>query len=281
MSPFIKTYDRWANALGNVKVFDLTVWVTLYTLLNICHSSFDLGFTVLLGVATCFRSLRYNPWVWIGFATVGLLQMYFQFHRYEDHSFLAMYWCLALGLSRFGSRNDFFNARSARLLIGLCFAMAFLWKIVSPQFYDGSTFHFKLLFDHRLEAVAGLTESLSAGNYEAYNSIRAPNQEVRSIPLTIPSRVTAIAYLMTGWTILIEGLLAVAFLFSLRFFHKSRDLILNLFMATTYMVVPVIGFAGLFASMGIAQTKSNRWKLAYLLNLLLVSAGLVFRFPIL
>ena len=155
-------------------------------------------------------------------------------------------------------------------MIGLCFAIGFVWKIISSEFFESSLFHFKLLFDFRFEEmvtqpIGGLSSLASQENLDAYQKIRmsAPGSEVS---LHIPQRVTWLAYAMTVWTIIIEGAISWAFLFSGKLAERSRDLILMFFMLSTYFVVPVMGFASVFTAMGVAQTRSNRMRIAYLVT---------------
>ena len=44
-------------------------------------------------------------------------------------------------------------AWNARALIGLAFAFAVLWKLLSPDYLDGRFFRVALVEDHRLEPI--------------------------------------------------------------------------------------------------------------------------------
>lgn len=177
--------------------------------------------------------------------------------------------------------------RSARLLIGLCFALGFVWKIVAIEFMDSSLFHFKLLFDYRFaelitEPMGGVTTAMSNANLDAYQTIRNVDQPGNTIPLQIPTNVSFIARFMTSWTILIEGLIAALFLIPRsRIAEKFRDVVLLFFMASTYLIVPVMGFACAFSTLGIAQTRNPKMRLAYLLISGFLFAWFSLRWPIL
>ena len=72
---------------------------------------------------------------------------------------------------------------------------------------------------------------------------------------------------MAVWTIVIEGAIAVLFLAPARWIKSQlRNGSLLVFTITTYLVVPVVGFGLLFATMGIAQThaRESRTRAAYL-----------------
>ena len=265
-----KTKPQLGLNLDLFDLFDLVAFLTVFSLFRISHIPLDMGMTIGSAVLVCWTAVRRSPWFWLGIVAAWLPRMYFDFHHYEDHCFFAIYWCGALGLARMGKRVDFSMRHSARLMIGLCFAIGFVWKIISSEFFESSLFHFKLLFDFRFEEmvtqpIGGLSSLASQENLDAYQKIRmsAPGSEVS---LHIPQRVTWLAYAMTVWTIIIEGAISWAFLFSGKLAERSRDLILMFFMLSTYFVVPVMGFASVFTAMGVAQTRSNRMRIAYLVT---------------
>ena len=84
--------------------------------------------------------------------------------------------------------------------------------------------------------------------------------------LDIPERVTWLAYAMTIWTILIEGTISWAFLFSGKLARRWRDVVLMFFMLSTYLNVPIMGFATIFTAIRVAQTRSNPMRIAYLVT---------------
>ena len=69
---------------------------------------------------------------------------------------------------------------------------------------------------------------------------------------------------MTWWTVLLEGAVAVAFLWLLeRGVSRWRDALLLLFCVTTYAIAPVEGFGWLLISMGVAQGESKQRKMRW------------------
>lgn len=272
LAGLLKFYDDVANYVASVNVFDLVAFLTVYTLIGNSHTTVDMGFAVIVAALACFSKIRNHCGFWFGVVAVSLPRMAINFHGYEDHCFYLIYWCAALGLALSGENREFVLRKSGRLLIGICFALGCVWKLVSAEFTGGSVFHFTLLFDRRMAemitspiggaSVASLTENLAA-----YQALRAADQPGNAITLDFPGRVSFLAWLMTAWTIAIEGLIAALFLLpSSRFTDRFRDLSLIFFMLTTYMVVPVLGFACAFVALGVAQTQSPRIRLAYLLT---------------
>ena len=272
MSRLTEAFEQLSERVGRLPLLDLVAFLTVYTLFRISHFPLDMGLSVAAAVGVCFTHVRRSRWFWLTIVALWLPRMVFQFHLYEDHAFFVIYWCAAMGMVMWGRHQEFVMRRSARLMIGICFALGFIWKIVSPEFFDGSLFHFKLLYDYRFaemvtEPVGGLTAAMSESNIQAYHALR--ETDASSVPLQYSPQVTWLAIVMTIWTIFIEGLIAGCFLISpSRLTDKVRDAVLILFLLSTYFVVPVMGFCCAFVTLGIAQTRSDRARLAYLLTAL-------------
>lgn len=76
-----------------------------------------------------------------------------------------------------------------------------------------------------------------------------------------PARLLWLARFVTLWTIALEGLVAVTFLWPLgRGLSALRDMCLIIFCATTYAVAPVEGFGWLLIAVGVAQCEPERGK---------------------
>jgi len=119
-------------------LFDLVAALTVFSLIRISHNPLDMGLTIGAALLVCWSAVRRSPWFWLGIVAVWLPRMCYDFHHYEDHCFFAIYWCGAIGLACMGKRVGFSMRHSARLLIGSCFAIGLLWKIISPEFYETS-----------------------------------------------------------------------------------------------------------------------------------------------
>jgi hypothetical protein len=163
---------------------------------------------------------------------------------------------------------------NAKLTIGLCFFFSVVWKVLSNEYFDGSFLHLTFLLDRRLEMGAflfgGLTPQILQGNREAFATLQAvdPSAEVT---LATTALLSALSVVLSYWTLLIEGAIAISFcLPQPRWLYRNRDGLLILFLVTTYLLIPVIGFAALLALMGFAQCCANRSKVTYLVLFLLV-----------
>ena len=167
---------------------------------------------------------------------------------------------------------------NARLLIGIAFGFAVFWKVISPEFYDGSVMEYKLLYDFRFrnavaKPICGMTEAEKQHNLNALKAILSTGSDETNVQLEYPDSISTMATFLTWWTIAIEFALAVAFLLPIRWsISVLRNGLLILFAISTYLIVPVLGFGNLFMVMGIAQCERNEWrtKIAYTLSFVLL-----------
>ena len=175
----------------------------------------------------------------------------------DNHAYLLCYWCLAVGLSRLTPAPGSALASSARLLLGLTFAFATLWKVaLSPDYLDGTFFRVWLLVDTRFEALAQLVGGLSAQEIDASRYFLQPPPSLgeEHLPALVePPPLRAAAAGLTWATAALEALLAIVFLAPApgRWF-ALRHIVLIFFCATTYAIAPVTSFGWMLLAMGTA-----------------------------
>ena len=219
-----------------------------------------------------------QPVVWLLLACLTGLRVVLDWPMPDNHAYLLCYWCLAVFIGLASQDSEEALVLNGRLLIGLAFAFATLWKLgLSPDYMDGRFLRITMLTDQRFEGFTQLAGGLSAEMFmelrdfvkqhvdgRLFGTITAPTQ---------PLRFVWTAYFATWWTVLIEGLVAVAFLWpSSGRFAQCRHVFLLIFCITIYAVATVAGFAWLLLAMGVAQCNAERWKtrLAYLVVFLLI-----------
>ena len=244
----------------------VTLLMTLFILIMFMqHNQFLTGILFLLipiGFLIHKVTLSKHYWAAIAlFVTIGFIPLY---HWADNHYFLTVYWAIAVALSMWSlnpKRNIAFNAR---VLIGLCFAFATFWKLMSPEFLEGTFFKFTMLTDWRFqelaEIVAGVTPDLRNYNNEMYRQIISSTDRIGSVNLAGTDFLKPFSIFMGYWTVFIEGWIAIAFLVPGNSkIGRWRDIPLLLFMISTYPIATVRGFAALLAVMGFAQcTQENR-----------------------
>jgi hypothetical protein len=176
----------------------------------------------------------------------------------DNHKILITYWCLVCALAVSAEDTDGVLAGNGRVLIGLTFLFATTWKILAGEYWNGAFLHYTFLTDDRVEAVAtaigGLSSHALPQNRLLESLLKQFPQAIGSVTLTSSPRLQAFTLAASYWTLWIEGTVAIAFLVNpLRLFSQFRDWFLILFIATTYFLLPVLGFAYILIIMGFAQ----------------------------
>jgi hypothetical protein len=245
-------------------VFDLALNMSLILLILYAGNFWYLRVPVSLLCVTAILHppLRHSKIFWLIVTTVVAVSNYYNWHEIDNHKYLITYWCLALFCSLLTAHPAKTIALNARLLIGLVFLFATLWKIISGDYLNGAFFHFTLLLDTRFESVAaffgGLTGEVFQQNHQALRSILAYNSTHQVVQLQASPQIFWLAQLLTWWTVSTEGLIAVAFLWPEgKLISRWRDLPLLLFLLTTYLIAPVVGFGWVLVTMGMAQCTSS------------------------
>src|SRR5205814_2092934 len=136
--------------------------------------------------------------------------------RLDNHKYLMGYWSLAFCFACLSERPMKTLAFNARVMIGLCFVLAVVWKLSTPDFVDGTFFQFTLLNDRRLagvaRAVGRVTAEVQQTNRAAYRALLAFDSRSTFAQLGSTPQVAALAAVMTAWTIGLEALIGVGFL---------------------------------------------------------------------
>ncbi len=271
-TPFHKLIDEWS-------AFDVAITMTLFLfILHLGGGYLTLPIILLALAAFFFRSWRTNKFFWLVVCVILIGSNLRNWYRIDNHIFLISYWTLAIFTSLFTVKPDKSLAESARWIIGIVFLFATFWKVISGDYINSSFFHYELLLDDRFRVVAvllgGVTDRLVEFNSQAQDQLMAYNNTLLTVQLQDTVRVAWIAQFLTWWTIIIEGIVALVFLWPKdRFISKWRDATLLIFLASTYSVAPVIGFGWTLTAMGMAQASPNRY-----IRFLYVGAFLLLKF---
>jgi hypothetical protein len=222
---------------------------------------------VVGGVGLLFREVRHSPWFWLTLFLGPLAYLMFNWYETGNHLFLMAQWMLALTLALFAKDRDKAITLSSRFLIGTVFALASLWKWISPDFASGSFFNFFFLHDFRMGPVAPLFSSLQLEdirhNAQAVMALSKQPTEVLLYLKSDPVIPIVSRYLALGAGIL-ETLVAVLFLLPSRQLSGWRDASLMVFVCGTYLIAPVSVFGVLLSAMGFAQAQHGLTRLGYL-----------------
>ncbi|MCP3977830.1 MAG: hypothetical protein GY716_00675 [bacterium] len=264
----------WTRFIEQDRV-DLVVRMTM--LLLLVHPS-RLWFVRLPVTAMCIVGILHRPlgrdWrLWLGVAALQLFECAFNWAFINNHDFLIAYWSLALGCALLSGDARRGLALNGRILIGLVFLFATLWKLSSPTYMDASMFRFLLLEDYRFFELAHVFGGYPREGLLANTAALGTKLDLAAtIRLQDGPGIAGFAVFMTWWTILIEGALAVFYLLPERLAAaRFRHWVLVVFLVTTYPPINVVGFAWLLLIMSVAQTSDRQGKLRALYLVLFVA----------
>ena len=258
--------ELWA-AIGEYESFALAAAVTfIYFMVRPLGPWWAHVPAVLLAVAGLLvPKLGRRPGVWLILAVAVASWVIPAWTFMDNHGYLLVYWCLALFASLAWSDHPAETlATNARIMIGLVFGLAVLWKVVlSPDFMNGEFFRVVFLVDHRFrtftELAGGMTAKVAQHNQQLIQQLRLGQLGLTSVKLTEPHAQVVLAYVTTWWTALVETTVAVTFLIPRRFrLSKIRDAVLIFFCWFTYPFASVAGFGWLLTVMGVSQVEPER-----------------------
>jgi hypothetical protein len=239
---------------------EIVLIMTAVTLLIFMRRTPMLSEVLLLMIpaALIFREVITSKYYWSILAILVLAGFTSILHSADNHYYLTIYWTLAIALCLWTKNHLVSITFNARILIGLCFFFATLWKVMAPGFLDGTFFYFTFLTDSRFfefaELFGGVDREMRSHNLLVYEALKNPlNRSVEGELISTPF-IAGLSIFLACWTVFIEGWVALAFLAPRSaLISKWRDIPLIIFMVTTYPIATVIGFAVLLSVMGFAQ----------------------------
>ena len=279
----------WAEAFAAPeRRLELVAGMTLLLLLLYSEAIWylEMGVYALAILAVLHRPLVRKPGLWLlitAFLAAGHLRAWF---AVDNHKYLITYWCLALGLALLAADPVRVLRHNARWLIGLAFLFAVLAKLLSPDYLSGAFFEGLLLTDARFFEVASFfggvpLQEIRLGDL-ARRDLLVFGDLGEPVALLSSARIEGMALVLTWWTILIEAVVALLFLWPEdRGPSRWRDPALLVFIVTTYPVAPVVGFAWVLAAMGTAQSTRRGfpyWPVLYVAAYVLVLMSFYFPF---
>ena len=204
-----------------------------------------------------------RAWLWNTLALLIAVRIAGDWPLADNHIYLLGYWCLAIGLASAAPMACDALARSSRLLIGLAFGFAVIWKaLLAPDFIDGRFFRVTLLTDPRFQDAAvligGLSRDQIRSNREALAAL--PEGAVHAEPPVIveTAALKRLAWLSTFGILVLESAVSIVMLLpSTRAAVVLRHFLLLWFCAVTYAFAPVAGFGWLLLAMGLAQCRDE------------------------
>lgn len=217
--------------------------------------------------------------IWTPLALLTGLRVLLDWPLPDNHAYLLFYWCLAVSIALYSRGSGRCLAFNGRMLIGLAFAFAVVWKaFLSDDYMDGRFFRIAMLTDYRFEWFTHTVGGLTSPEFEDLKQFVSRHVDgqfpfsMSDLPVQ-PARFIMVSQFLTLWTVFIESAVALLFLIpGERGLSRYRDFFLVLFCVTTYSVATVEGFGWLLIAMGVSQIGdgNNKIKLAYVLAFMLL-----------
>jgi hypothetical protein len=251
--------------LGNLDTVDVALRLTLldFLLRPVGNWAVRPAVLALAAAGLLFPQLLRRPVLWATLAVLTAFRVINDWPLGDNHAYLLSYWCLAAALSLRAVDTERCLAFNGRVLIGLAFGFAVLWKLaLSSDFMDGTFFRVAMFLDPRFEDWTALLTGLSTQDIEAQQAALNRHFDAPMFPIPpgppLPASLHYVAIAATGWTAAIESAVLAAFCWwSPNGLGRARHALLLLFCATTYAVAPVDGFGWLLIAMGFAQCERD------------------------
>jgi hypothetical protein len=245
LGSFSRPADEWAPHLTLVLFLVFRPWFQ-YAPPGTAAGAIATVYALSLGVGLIVPDAVSQPGLWLLIAICHCLWLWGAYGVADNHHYLEGYWVIAIALALTADAVDRSGilARSATMLVGSCFGLAALWKIVTPSFRDGSFFVQAFALDDRFLPIAlwvgGLSRQNRAEFARAHRQLKGGASLLESV--RVSHRLAALAKWMAWWTIGIEVCVAMAFLLPGTFGATWRLWTLSVFCATTYGLVAVPAF---------------------------------------
>jgi hypothetical protein len=271
---------RWTSPAGDAGALELPLRLASIDLLLRPMGPWPVRATLLMAAAAALLSRRVlvAPLTWLALAVLVAARLCVEWPLPDNHIYLLAYWCLAAALALALPDPRAALARSSRLLVGLAFACAVIWKAgLSGDYLDGRFFRVTLLTDERFadtaQLVGGLSEAQLAENRRYLAPLPGGAERLDPPRLVEPPRLRALASVATWGGLALEATVALLFLLP---GGGGRDPLrhaaLLLFCGVAYAIAPVAGFGWLLLVMGLVlcQARQRLLRGAYVAAFLLV-----------
>jgi hypothetical protein len=265
---------RWLREIDEAPRADLAQRLTLVALLlhPVGGAWTRPAIALCAAAGLLFETSRRQPSFWAALFALAAWRVLGAWPLGDNHAWLLAYWLLAALLATCARDGDAQLAWNGRMLIGLVFAFATLWKLIAPDYLDGRFFLVTLIDDARLEAFTKLAADLDGGEISALRDlVREHTDGIRPPAASdpeLPARLVLLARALTLSLLALEAVVAAAFLCpAARRLARARDAVLLVFCTAVYALAPVEGFAWLLLAMGVAscETTGPRTRRAYVL----------------
>lgn len=238
---------------------------------------FYIPIVILSAIGLLIKDWFKNKFIWYGLSFFFVIKTISYWWVQDNHLFVNTYWVIAIAFSLSFSNYEKILAENARVMIGLIFLFATVWKFLSPDFISGSFFHYTFLTDLRFAEESKIIAAISRADLmRNISELEQVKSGLNASALLYSNPAVKLGTQLVTWhTIIIESMLAFLFLLPGRFkASRLRNFLLILFSLTTYLTMPIHSFAWLLIAVCISQTRSgetiDRFILVCILPLMLI-----------
>ena len=271
-------FQNILKKFGNIDFYNLALRLTLLDLILKPIGSWEIRVPVLITsiLGLVIPGLLKNPVIWFLLTGFTLSRVIFDWPLSDNHAYLLFIWCFVIFISTL-RKDKILLTKNAKLMIGLVFCFAFIWKaFLSPDFLDKRFFSVAMVEDPRFSEFTQLTCNIS--EYELYDFRDYITQHVDGKLLNGNvvnfnlGCIDKISGFLTYYTLILELLVALFFLIPKKLaISKYRDYFLILFCISIYSVATVEGFGWLLIAMGISQSDNKKLPiLLYILSFFII-----------
>ena len=271
-------FQNILKKFGNIDFYNLALRLTLLDLILRPIGSWEIRVPVLITsiLGLVIPGLLKNPAIWFLLTGFTLSRVIFDWPLSDNHAYLLFLWCFAIFISAL-KKDKILLTKNARLMTGLVFVFAFIWKeFLSPDFLDKRFFSVNMIEDPRFSEFTQVTCNISKDDLNYFRDYVKQHVDgnlvfAEAINFNLKC-VNKIAGFLTYYTIVLELLIALFFLIPKKIsISKYRDYFLILFCISVYSVATVEGFGWLLIAMGISQSDNKKLPiLLYILSFFII-----------
>ena len=271
-------FQNILNKFGNIDFYNLALRLTLLDLILRPIGSWEIRVPLLITsiLGLVIPGLLKSPAIWFLLTGFALSRVIFDWPLSDNHAYLLFLWCFAIFISAL-KKDKILLTKNARLMIGLVFLFAFIWKaFLSPDFLDKRFFSVNMIEDPRFSEFTQVTCNISKDDLNYFRDYVKQHVDGNLVFAEVINFnlgcINKIAGFLTYYTIVLELLIALFFLIPKKIsISKYRDYFLILFCISVYSVATVEGFGWLLIAMGISQSDNKKLPiLLYILSFFII-----------
>jgi len=264
--------------LENIDHFRLAFQLTLLDLILRPIGTLEIRtpLLILAILGLIIPNLIKNYLFWLTLTILTLIRVVLDWPLADNHAYLLTLWCFAIFLSTYKKDSNLLKS-NAKLMIGLVFLFAFIWKaFLSSDYLDNRFFSISMIEDPRFSEFTQVTCDISENDLNDFRDYIKQHIDGDLVFVDVINFdfecINKISGFLTYYTLFLEFLVALFFLMPKKIrVSKYRDYFLILFCIFVYSVSTVEGFGCLLLAMGLSQYEEIKIiKLSYLVTFLII-----------